>query len=65
MGKTINKKNNLQSCAPAALTAVLGLRNAREVALLWDYVPKMTCTAEQALTRSHLTHSVVRSNKGF
>ena len=36
-----------------------GLKNAREVPWLEDYVPKLACAAEQAQTRSHLVHSVL------
>ena len=34
-----------------------GLRNSREDEWLWDSVPKLECAAQQALTRSHPSHS--------
>ena len=41
------------------------LRNAWVVECLGDSVPKLACAAEQALTRSHPTHSGTGRKKGF
>ena len=35
------------------------LRNAWEIEQLGDSVPKLACAADQAATRSHLTHSIL------